>query len=77
MMRVKAGTSALARFASSVLVGLVGGMIVTRLLKALGLRRVELGALAGALMVVVHERFDRPVARQLTRVERRIRGRTV
>jgi hypothetical protein len=41
-------------------------------LKALGLQR---GALAGALMVVVHERYDRPMARQLSRVEHRIRGR--
>jgi hypothetical protein len=76
-MRTKAATSALARFASSAIVGLVGGMIITRTLKAFGVRRFELAALAGVLMVLVHERFDRPVARQLARLERRVRGATV
>jgi hypothetical protein len=62
-----ANTSALARIISNVLIAGIGGALVTALLRAFGMRRLALGALVGAVMIVVHERLDSPVARLLTR----------
>jgi len=58
-----------ARVVSNVLIGVIGGLIVTQVFKALGMKRMALGVATAAVMVVLHEQLDTPVARLLSRTQ--------
>ena len=63
------GTSLIARVVSNVVIGVIGGLLVTQLFKAFGMKRMALAVATAATMVVIHEQLDTPLARMLSRVQ--------